>query len=216
MPVQCLFPLVKAPLDNIRAILSSSQDVRGCKRKFCPTLENKEPELSHKCWSKEDPDIVFDGQCQNKSVSDCSVSVKSIEQGLLVNNHQEQQCVENADKSTEAPHVTTRDTVLQIGNPVSSSPVKVWKRPPVDLSMQDLVQMVPTRQHLFWKNKDNLCWLDSLLVALVHSRIIREGCENVCLNEELSCKQFTVKILCATYKKSYAHIKAKEQHCQGW
>ncbi|XP_026797732.3 SUMO-specific isopeptidase USPL1 [Pangasianodon hypophthalmus] len=213
----CLFPLVSGSLDKIRATLSSSQDIQGCKRKFYLT-ESKPPDPSPKRWKKEDPDIVSDVKCRNVDVGDCRVSDKSIEKGLLSNDHKKQQEVENADKSSEAFHVPSGVSGLsdgaQIKDPVSSSQDKTWEVPPLDETVQDLMQMVPTHQHLFWRNKDNLCWLDSLLVALVHSRILREAsCENVFLTDKVPCKNYTVKTLCATYKNSYAYIKAKEQQC---
>ncbi|KAK3550113.1 hypothetical protein QTP86_020671 [Hemibagrus guttatus] len=215
----CLFPLVTGPLDNIRGILSSSQDIQGCKRKFHLALETKDPNPSHKRWKKEDPGIASDVKCQIVDVGDYRVSLKSVDEGLLINDHQKKQVVENTDKSTESSPVTSGDSELsdvsQIRDSVFSTQDKKWELSTTDLSGQDLMHMVPTQQHLFWKNKDNLCWLDSLLVALVHSRIIREAsCENVCSTEKFPCKYFTVKNLCATYKKSYTYIKAKEQHCQ--
>ncbi|KAF4082113.1 hypothetical protein AMELA_G00147890 [Ameiurus melas] len=204
----CLFPLVSGPLDNIRAILSSSQDIQGCKRKFYLT-QSKDPDPSPKRWKKEDPDVVSD-----VDVGDFRVSAKSIKKGLLINEHKKQQEVENADKSTEAFYFPIWDSGLsdytQIKDPVSSSQDKMWVSA-MEVTVQDLVQMVPTLHHLFWRNKDNLCWLDSLLVALVHSRILTEvSCEDVSLTE----RNYTVKNLCATYKKSYAYFKAKEQQCQ--
>ncbi|KAG7322454.1 hypothetical protein KOW79_013800 [Hemibagrus wyckioides] len=214
----CLFPLVTGPLDNIHGILSSSQDIQGCKRKFYLTLETKDSDSSHKRWKKEDPGIASNGKCRIVDVGDCRLSSKSIDEGLLINDHQKKQVVENADKSTESSHVISGvselSDVSQIRDSVSSTQDKKWELSTMDLSGQDLMHMVPAQQHLFWKNKDNLCWLDSLLVALVHSRIIREAsCENVCSTEKFPCKYFTVKNLCATYKKSYTYIKAKEQHC---
>ncbi|KAK2823348.1 hypothetical protein Q7C36_019948 [Tachysurus vachellii] len=214
----CLFPLVSGPLDNIRAILSSSQDIQGCKRKFYHKVEPKDPDPSYKFRKKEDPSIVSAGKCWNVDVGDCSVPVNSIEDGLLINDHQKKQIVENADNTTEASHANCKDSGLsdfQIRDSVSSTQDKKCEVSTLDLFVEDLLHMVPTRQHLFWKNKDNLCWLDSLLVALVHIRIIREAsCENVFSTEKFQCKDFTVKNLCVTYQKSCTYIKAKEQHCQ--
>lgn len=212
LPVQCLFPLVTGPLDNIHAILSSSQDIQGCKRKFYLTLEAKELNPSPKRWKKVDPIIVNDVKCRNVNVGDCRVHAKSVEKELLINDHKKQQEFENADKTTE---VTTGDSGLsddtQIKDPVSSCQDK-----PMDVTVQNLIQMVPTPQHLFWRNKHNFCWLDSLLVALACSRILKEAsCENVCLTDKFPRKNYTVMDLCATYKKLYAYIKAKEQQCQG-
>lgn len=221
MPIQCLFPLVTKPLDNIRAILSKSQDIQGSKRKIYLTLESKESHPSPKRRKKEDLDIVSGVKCKDGNVGDFSVSVKSIKKRPLINDHQKQQEIENAVEGTKAFLVTSGDSRLsddaQIKNPLSSSQDKMWEIPPMDVTVQDLIQMVPTLQHLFWRNKHNFCWLDSLLVALVHSRILGEAFfENECLTDKFPCKNaYTVKKLCDTYKNSYAYIKAKEKHCQG-
>lgn len=209
-------------MDNIRGSLSSSQDVQGCKRKFYLTLETKDSDSSHNRWKKEDPGIASNGKCRIVDVGDCRLSSKSIDEGLFINDHQKKQVVENADKSPKSSPVTSGGSELsdvsQIRDSVSSTQDKKWELSTVDLSGQDLMHMQhqPAQQHIFWKNKDNLCWLDSLLVALVYSRVIREAsCENVCSIEKFPCKNFTVKNLCATFKKSNMYIKAKEQHCQG-
>lgn len=194
----CLFPLVSKPLDNICTILSS-QDIQGCKRK------------------KVDLDIVSDGKCQNVDVDDCRASGKSVKKRLIIEEHHKQQKVGNAVNSTDASCVTSEDsglpTNVQIRNPEHSKQV-----PPLDVPVQDLMQsqLVSTHQYLFWKNRDNLCWLDSLLVAVVHSRIIRKALisENICLTEKLPCKNLPVTNLCATYKKLCTYIKGKEQQCQ--
>lgn len=150
-------------------------------------------------------------KCQNVNVGDSGASAKSVENGLLIHDHKNQQVLDGPDKTYKAIHSTSGDTVLpdyaQIKDPVSSSQQS---------AVQDLMQMVPTLQHLFWKNKHNFCWLDSLLVALVHSTILKEAsCERMCLSDKFLSKDFSVKYVCATYKKLYAYIKAKEQHCQG-
>ncbi|KAF5892957.1 SUMO-specific isopeptidase USPL1, partial [Clarias magur] len=215
----CLFPLVSGPLDSIRAILSSSQDIQGCKRKFCFTLESTDHDPSPKHRKKEGLNIVSDVKCQNLGFGDCRVSAVSVEKKLLINDHKKQQEVENAPRDTEAFCINSGDSGFsndaQMEEPVSSSQANMWKVPSMDVALQDYMQMVPTWQHLFWKNKDNLSWLDSMLVALVHSRILREASyENVCLTDKFPCKKYTVKNLCATYKTLYAYIKSKEQQCQ--
>lgn len=194
------------------AILSSSEDIQGCKGQSYFALESKGLYPSYKLWKKEDLDIVPDVKCQN--VGDCGVPAKSIE---LLNDYKKQQEVKNADKSTETSCVTSGNSGLsdaQIKDPVSSSQDKTWVVPPI-VPVQDLIEMVPTQQHLFWRNELNFCWLDTLLVALVHTRTLREACENVCLTDKIPSKSHIVKNLCATYMKSHAYIKAKEQQCQG-
>lgn len=144
------------------------------------------------------------------NVGDCRVSANSVEGGLLIQDHKKQQVLNNPD-NPERPKAVHWDTVLfddaQIKEPVSSSQ---------QTTVQDIVQMVPSLQHLFWKNKHNLCWLDSLLVALVHSTVLKEAsCDKICSTDTFLCNNYAVKYLCATYKKLYAFIKAKEQHCEG-
>ncbi|KAM9456425.1 SUMO-specific isopeptidase USPL1 isoform 2-T3 [Clarias gariepinus] len=215
----CLFPLVSGPLDSIHAILSSSQDVQGCKRKFCFTLETGDHDPSPKHRKKEGLNILTDVKCQSLGFGDCRVSAMSVKNELLINDHKKQQEVENAFRNTEAFCVNSGDSGFsndaQMEEPVSSCQANMWKVPSMDAAVQGFIQMVPTWQHLFWKNKDNLCWLDSMLVALVHSRILREASyENVCLTDKFPCKNYTVKNLCATYKTLCTYIKAKEQQCQ--
>ncbi|XP_046717254.1 SUMO-specific isopeptidase USPL1 isoform X2 [Silurus meridionalis] len=209
----CLFPLVSGPLDNIRAIISSPQDIIKCKRKFDLSSESRGPDPSPKHWKKEDLDIVSDVKCQNVDVGDCSVSILKRE---LFNDHKKQQEIENADTSTEIFYATSGESGFsEVKDPVSSSRGKTSVELPLGLTVQHLIQVAPTQQHLFWKNKENLCWLDSLLVALVYSRVLREtSCENECLADKSPCTIYTVKNLCAAYKTSYAYIKAKEQQCQ--
>ncbi|XP_035522010.1 SUMO-specific isopeptidase USPL1 isoform X1 [Morone saxatilis] len=41
-------------------------------------------------------------------------------------------------------------------------------------AITELEELVPVPNQLFWKNSDNLCWLDSVLVALVNCRSLRK------------------------------------------
>ncbi|XP_072301950.1 SUMO-specific isopeptidase USPL1 [Eucyclogobius newberryi] len=65
--------------------------------------------------------------------------------------------------------------------------------------------LVPAPVEVFWRNKDNLCWLDSLLVALVNLRTLR----NVKPKDEH--KQSTVWTLLAGYDEALAAVQSQRQ-----
>ncbi|XP_016125000.1 SUMO-specific isopeptidase USPL1 [Sinocyclocheilus grahami] len=75
-------------------------------------------------------------------------------------------------------------------------------------------ELVPVQPHLFWKNEDNLCWLDSLLAMLVNCRTIREAlCQNVKLTDKLTSvpsSSSAVWNLCSTYDKTCSYLKSCE------
>ncbi|KAL0182901.1 hypothetical protein M9458_022276, partial [Cirrhinus mrigala] len=100
---------------------------------------------------------------------------------------------------------------------VSSTQDEVEEISGMDVDVESS-ELVPVEPHLFWKNEDNLCWLDSLLVMLVNCRIIRETpCQNVKLVDKLTSvpsSNSAVWNLCSTYDKICAYLKAKEQQCE--
>ncbi|XP_056322428.1 SUMO-specific isopeptidase USPL1 [Danio aesculapii] len=74
-------------------------------------------------------------------------------------------------------------------------------------------ELVPVHPELFWKNEENMCWLDAMLVMLVHCRTIRETpCQGIKLSDKLAtvpCNDSVVWKLCWTYDKTCAYLKAK-------
>ncbi|XP_064208814.1 SUMO-specific isopeptidase USPL1 [Anguilla rostrata] len=66
-------------------------------------------------------------------------------------------------------------------------------------------EMVAVPSHLFWRNENNLCWLDTLLVALVHCRTLRKRAASLLKNNS------PVQQLCNRYREACDHVKAQEQ-----
>ncbi|KAG5844683.1 hypothetical protein ANANG_G00165080 [Anguilla anguilla] len=66
-------------------------------------------------------------------------------------------------------------------------------------------EMVAVPSHLFWRNDNNLCWLDTLLVALVHCRTLRKRAASLLKNNS------PVQQLCNRYREACDHVKAQEQ-----
>lgn len=66
-------------------------------------------------------------------------------------------------------------------------------------------EMVAVPSHLFWRNENNLCWLDTLLVALVHCRTLRKRAASLLMNNS------PVQQLCNRYREACDHVKAQEQ-----
>ncbi|XP_036416910.1 SUMO-specific isopeptidase USPL1 isoform X2 [Colossoma macropomum] len=207
----CLFPLVSRPLEDVRAHLFSAEDIKTSKRKS-HLSDSEDPNPSPKRQKKEECDVSEPG--------DCRVSTELFEEELFANGHEEKGEVGNDVKKTcTAPTASNEDSELsdsaQTEDYVSSTQDEAGEVP-LHVATQDLKEMVPSQLHLFWRNKDNLCWLDSLLVALVHLSVFSKApCENVSLTDHLSSKNCTVGNLCARYRKTCSYLKSKEQKCQG-
>lgn len=79
-------------------------------------------------------------------------------------------------------------------------------------------ELVPVQPELFWRNEENMCWLDAMLAMLVHCRTIRETpCQDVKLSDKLAtvpCSDSAVWNLCSTYDKTCAYLKAKEKQSE--
>ncbi|KAJ0004587.1 hypothetical protein NQD34_010801, partial [Periophthalmus magnuspinnatus] len=66
-------------------------------------------------------------------------------------------------------------------------------------------ELVSAPVEIFWQNKDNLCWLDSLLVALANLRSIRN------LKPKDEPRQSPMWTLLAGYDDAYATIQSQQQ-----
>ncbi|XP_018611016.1 SUMO-specific isopeptidase USPL1 isoform X2 [Scleropages formosus] len=66
-------------------------------------------------------------------------------------------------------------------------------------------ELVVAPSHLFWKNEQNLCWLNTLLVALVYCHPLREVPPGLLKDTSPVCR------LLGTYNQSCSLMKAKEQ-----
>ncbi|XP_051973127.1 SUMO-specific isopeptidase USPL1 [Xyrauchen texanus] len=97
---------------------------------------------------------------------------------------------------------------------VSSTQDEVEEMLGMDDDVESSAELVPVQPHLFWKNEDNLCWLDSLLVMFVNCKTIRETpCQNVRLTDRLTampCSSSAVWNLCSAYDKTCAYLQSKQ------
>ncbi|KAJ8412465.1 hypothetical protein AAFF_G00128010 [Aldrovandia affinis] len=66
-------------------------------------------------------------------------------------------------------------------------------------------ELIAAPSHMFWRNENNLCWLDTMLVALVHCWTLRKHV--AFLHEDKS----PIQRLCEGYNKACDLVKAKEQ-----
>lgn len=113
----------------------------------------------------------------------------------------------------EVPVATDADVSLDVDkrdDDVSNAPDQTEEMVELEMAVESPVELVPLHPHFFWKNEDNLCWLDSLLVMLVKNRTVREAMSR---GENLT--HSVVRNFLSTYDKTCAYVKAKEQLCQG-
>ncbi|KAF7647609.1 hypothetical protein LDENG_00169800 [Lucifuga dentata] len=72
-------------------------------------------------------------------------------------------------------------------------------------SLTELEQLVPVPPQLFWKNTKNLCWLDSMLVALINCRSLRTS------KPKDEPQQASVWQLISGYDEVHAAIQAHQK-----
>lgn len=80
------------------------------------------------------------------------------------------------DNSTSLPERTeSKGSTKPILPAEDASFADVFQSEPEDMSSTEIntEELVPVPAEIFWRNKDNLCWLDSLLVALVNLKSLR-------------------------------------------
>lgn len=219
--LQCLYPLVSRSLEDVRACLSKD----GCKRNIS-SLSDVDEASSPSKRSREEKLGVLSAVPEpcGADVSDGTLPDDTVETQMFTD---EQSILGNTDSinGTEEQHpedlpaaATHEDLDLcdKEDDSVSSTQDEVEEIVGIDVESSELV---PVQPHLFWKNEDNLCWLDSLLAMLVNCRTIRETpCQNVKLTDKLtsvpSCSS-AVWNLCSTYDKTCSYLKSKEQQCEG-
>uniref|UniRef100_A0A8C1K6U1 Ubiquitin specific peptidase like 1 n=1 Tax=Cyprinus carpio TaxID=7962 RepID=A0A8C1K6U1_CYPCA len=220
--LQCLYPLVSRSLEDVRASLSKD----GCKRSISSLSDVDDACSPSKRPREEKLDVlsvvpepcaadVSDGTHPDDTVK---TQMFTDEQSILrktesINGTEEQH-------PEDLPAVATHedlDLCDKKDDCVSSTQDEVEENFGMDVDVESS-ELVPVQPHLFWKNEDNLCWLDSLLAMLVNCKTIRETpCQNVKLIDELtsvSSSNSAVWNLCFTYDKSCATLKAKEQQCE--
>lgn len=218
----CLYPLVSRSLEDVRASLSKD----GCKRSISSLSDVDDACSPSKRPREEKLDVlsvvpepcaadVSDGTHPDDTVK---TQMFTDEQSILrktesINGTEEQH-------PEDLPAVATHedlDLCDKKDDCVSSTQDEVEENFGMDVDVESS-ELVPVQPHLFWKNEDNLCWLDSLLAMLVNCKTIRETpCQNVKLIDELTSvpsSNSAVWNLCFTYDKSCATLKAKEQQCE--
>ncbi|XP_039532075.1 SUMO-specific isopeptidase USPL1 isoform X2 [Pimephales promelas] len=207
----CLYPLVSRSPEDVRASLSKN----GCKR----NLSDVDDASSHSKRPREEKLDVLSAESEpcGADVIDDALPKDAGEQSTLAKTLSIKGTEEQHPK--ELPAATQEDLDLCDKKDVcvSSTQDEVEEVFIMDVDTE-LSELVPVQPHLFWKNEDNLCWLDSLLVMLVNCKTIRETpCQNVKLIDKLTseiCSNSAVWNLCATYDKTCAYLKAKEQQCE--
>ncbi|XP_042621273.1 SUMO-specific isopeptidase USPL1 isoform X2 [Cyprinus carpio] len=218
----CLYPLVSRSLEDVRASLSKD----GCKRSIS-SLSNVDDACSPSKRPREEKlDVlsVVPEPCA-ADVSDGTLPDDTVKTQMFTDEQSILRKTESINGTEEQhpedlPAVATHedlDLCDKKDDCVSSTQDEVEENFGMDVDVESS-ELVPVQPHLFWKNEDNLCWLDSLLVMLVNCKTIRETpCQNVKLIDELtsvSSSNSAVWNLCFTYDKSCATLKAKEQQCE--
>ncbi|KTF90335.1 hypothetical protein cypCar_00014245 [Cyprinus carpio] len=216
----CLFPLVSRSLEDVRASLSKD----GCKRNISSLSDVDEASSPSKRPREEKLGFlsaVPEPCCAD--VNGSTLPADTVETQMFTD---EQSILEKTDSinGTEEHHpedlpaaATHEDLDLcdKEDDCVSSTQDEVEEIVGMDVDVES--ELVPVQPHLFWKNEDNLCWLDSLLAMLVNCRTIRETpCQNVKLTDKLTSvpsSSSAVWNLCSTYDKTCSYLKSKEQQC---
>ncbi|XP_058645187.1 SUMO-specific isopeptidase USPL1 isoform X2 [Onychostoma macrolepis] len=217
----CLYPLVSRSLEDVRASLCKD----GCKRNISSLSDVDEASSPSKRSREEKLGILsaVPEPC-GADVNDATLPDDIVETQMFTD---EQSILRKTDSinGTEEQHpedlpaaATHEDLDLcEKDDCVSSTQDEVEEIVGIDVDVESS-ELVPVQPHLFWKNEDNLCWLDSLLAMLVNCRTIRETpCQNVKLTDKLtsvpSCSS-AVWNLCSTYDKTCSYLKSKEQQCE--
>ncbi|CAM4729585.1 unnamed protein product [Leuciscus chuanchicus] len=210
----CLYPLVSRSLEDVRAGLSKD----GCKRNISSLSDVDDASSPLKRSREEKLDILSaEPEPCDTDVIDDTLPKDAGEQSILGKTVSIKGTEEQHPK--ELPATTHEDLDLCDKKDicVSSTQSEVEEIFGMDVDMESS-ELVPVQPHIFWKNEDNLCWLDSLLVMLVNCKTIRETpCQNVKLIDKLTsefCSNSAVWNLCSTYDKTCAYLKAKEQQCE--
>ncbi|XP_057177710.1 SUMO-specific isopeptidase USPL1 isoform X2 [Triplophysa rosa] len=206
----CLYPLVSRPLEDVRSSLSKT--LEGCKRKSLNQSEVDDISSPSKRPKDENLEMLsaLSEPCNlNASTHPNHTEMLTGEQLIFETNTVSINDTEKQNPE-EVPVGTDVDVDLDVDKKddgVSSTQDETEEM--VEFDIESPVELVPLQPHLFWKNEDNLCWLDSLLVMLVNCRTIREA-----LNQDVNAPDSVVRNFFSTYDKTCAYVKAKEQQCE--
>ncbi|XP_043085307.1 SUMO-specific isopeptidase USPL1 isoform X2 [Puntigrus tetrazona] len=217
----CLYPLVSRSLEDVRASLSKD----GCKRTISSLTDVDEASSPSKRTREEKLGILsavpapFSADVNDGTLPDDTAETQRFtdEQSILENSDSINGIEEHREDLPAAAIHEDLDLCGKKDDCVSSTQGEVEEIVGMDVDV-DSSELVPVQPHLFWKNEDNLCWLDSLLAMLVNCRTIRETpCENLKLTDKLtsvpSCSS-AVWNLCSTYDKTCSYLKSKEKQCE--
>ncbi|XP_061752761.1 SUMO-specific isopeptidase USPL1 isoform X2 [Nerophis ophidion] len=175
---QCLFPLVSRPLEDILASLVPAAQSR--KRAATALEEEREEEEVKAKHLRSDPPPAADVNnaesgalnCRHEAQSEaenqpCSDSPLGLDCGVL----------ESSDSTSGSMQVLLGEEAASLlAQEVDTHPSQ---SPPAAETQQgarsqgEAADLVSVPEHLFWRNAHNLCWLDVLLVVLVHCRGLR-------------------------------------------
>ncbi|XP_061902944.1 SUMO-specific isopeptidase USPL1-like isoform X2 [Entelurus aequoreus] len=162
---QCLFPLVSRPLEDILASLVPAAQSR---KRAATALEEeeREEEVKAKHLRSIDPPPVAD--------------VNNTESGALNGRHEAQSEAETQPCSDSPLGLEPVEdgAVLESSDSTSGSMQAPSGEEAASLqqgarSEGEAADLVSVPEDLFWRNAHNLCWLDVLLVVLVHCRGLR-------------------------------------------
>ncbi|XP_066555800.1 SUMO-specific isopeptidase USPL1 [Amia ocellicauda] len=214
---QCIFPLGSKPLAEVLVPGTPGKVLpkrNWAKRKrLCTSLEKIQAELPSKCQRTEDPvskeeDVSAGGEVQEPRSVDLSHQESSMVTLVTESENKEETTApsqpEGVDVIEELAHTTD---LCSLGKD-TERPCSVQSNLDVKsgaLQEADSGQLVPAPLCLFWKNRHSLCWLDSLMVALVHSSALKEGVNT------LHTENSPVRKLWTEYHKACALLKGAPQ-----
>ncbi|KAJ4929964.1 hypothetical protein JOQ06_018980 [Pogonophryne albipinna] len=189
---QCLFPLVSRSLEDVLASLvpepenATCTDVFASATRLTPagllqcsseavlTSDAAEVALSH---HRVSPDVseAEDDFCQENSPPEalnrrCSLDSDQSSFAIDSNGINTQSPPHNEQTARTAKKPLTTDSITC--KDLDSIKSKTECLSPSRITTQS-DELVSSPNHLFWNNCDNLCWLDSMLIALVSCKSLR-------------------------------------------
>uniref|UniRef100_A0A3B3Z7G7 USP domain-containing protein n=1 Tax=Periophthalmus magnuspinnatus TaxID=409849 RepID=A0A3B3Z7G7_9GOBI len=175
---QCLFPLVSRPLEDVLVSLVPVEPATGTKRKSPKTL------------------VADDGL---RTTSPKGPQLKELESSNddKVHNTVGTSSRTPFDVEAHVGHFDVENTLMLSDIEVAHSETE--DMPFTETNLEE--ELVSAPVEIFWQNKDNLCWLDSLLVALANLRSIRN------LKPKDEPRQSPMWTLLAGYDDAYATIQ---------
>uniref|UniRef100_A0A672F6B8 Ubiquitin specific peptidase like 1 n=1 Tax=Salarias fasciatus TaxID=181472 RepID=A0A672F6B8_SALFA len=194
---QCLFPLVTRPLEDVLASLEPVESTVGTKRKT--TLEEEDELIKpatkrlrstpqdaasvpvgaeeNGAASGQHAPTLIDDEKINGSQTEYPVSEATERKSRVNGTDAEEDSVSVAQEEGPALNACLVSFVRSSEGLQTDDGVDAAASPPCegkDLSRVPLTEeLVPIPNQLFWKNSDSLCWLDSLLVALVNCKSLK-------------------------------------------